>query len=694
MMSRAALFSLFLLPGVGLATDSPGLPLPPTYVCQRAEGTIQIDGKGDESDWKNATPLSPLRDIQGPAIPEKTQIRMLWDDEYLYILADMQEEHLRASLTERDSVIFRDPDFEVFIDPDGDGHNYIELEINAFNTVWDLFITQPYRNDSPNILHDWDIPGLRHAVHLRGSINDSMDTDDGWSVEIAIPWQSITSHHTQPRTGTAPEPGSEMRFNFSQVNWPVKPSATIPGGYDKLLTPEGKPQPESNHVWAPTGEINIHMPERWGRVIFSSHKPGTWESPAPAPEEALRQELFRYYNQQLAWRRQHGKFATAEQLTPPAGVRLHSITPHDFYLTAPCSAAGKLLTLSSEGKYTAQVTGDQAPELILWVHGSDHTYDRAYWEEKFKLFAVSGISTVIIGDQPEQIAALTPIARAAGLKVWAWLWALNRPGDTTALHHPDWYAVSADGKSCHKEEERPYVAYYQFLCPNHPGVLNHLYDMADRMAAIPGLEGIQLDYMRMPDVILPRGLWNVYDLVMNEEAPEFDFCYCERCRSEFRSRYGRDVLPDRSADAEWREFRLQSVADVANALSDRIRRKHGLRAASAVFPTPGTAATMVRQDWSRFRSDLVLPMTYYSFYSEDWTWPAHMAQQARREIGGRFSIAPGLHLPDTTPEQLPAELDILLSQGIHSIGLFCHECLNPEFLKALKQWTASKTKKQ
>ena len=63
---------------------------------------------------------------------------MLWDDEYFYFAAELIEDQIWATLTERDSVIFYDNDFEIFIDPDGDSHQYYEFEINALNTVWDL----------------------------------------------------------------------------------------------------------------------------------------------------------------------------------------------------------------------------------------------------------------------------------------------------------------------------------------------------------------------------------------------------------------------------------------------------------------------------------------------------------------------------------------------------------------------------
>jgi hypothetical protein len=59
-------------------------------------------------------------DIQGSLKPEpyhKTRVKMLWDDEYMYFFADMEEPHLWATLTERDAVVYFDNDFEIFIDP-------------------------------------------------------------------------------------------------------------------------------------------------------------------------------------------------------------------------------------------------------------------------------------------------------------------------------------------------------------------------------------------------------------------------------------------------------------------------------------------------------------------------------------------------------------------------------------------------
>lgn len=670
-----------------LAAGLNATEMPPTYVCGRADTPPIIDGRGDEPAWQQARELSPLRDIEGDTIPHRCRIKMLWDDHYLYVLADMDEPHLWATLKEHDSVIYRDPDFEVFIDPDGDGLNYIELEINALNTTWDLFLTHPYHFDSPIVLHDWEMPGLKHAVNLRGTLNDAGDTDDGWSVELAIPWSSICDHASQPRRNRAPEAGSSMRLNFSRVNWQVRPDSDSPCGYSKLTDAEGNPLPESNHVWAPTGKVYIHLPERWGRVVLSPRSASVWEAAVPEPQEKIKLKLYRILHAQREHRASQGSFSRSYPL--PDGVQLLFPIDDYFILTATCPRSGVRMTLDSEGRYTASAPTCRLPEIFLWVHGD--AVNEKTWESTCQRYAQAGINTLIISGSTAQLASLIPAATKAGLEVFAWLWALNRPQDTEPMKHPDWFAVNALSTSCHRPENRPFVEYYQFLCPGNDEVRRHLLARVQELATIPGLSGIQTDYMRLPDARLPRGLWGKYGLDMSRPSPAFDYCYCATCQELFRARYGRAPLPAPAEDKEWLDFRLDCIADVYNLLAEETRRHH-LRSACAVFPSPSLAAEMVRQDWSRFRADLALPMAYHSFYDEPPAWDAAITRKAQEETAHRIPLAPGIHLPDAPADQLHAQLDALHATGAHGIALFSDEELTEEHLQALQQWLNNQKK--
>ena len=137
---------------------------PKTYVCNRAVLPPQIDGRLDKPFWDAAEWSEDFEDIEWntvrPAPYLKTQMTMLWDDEALYIGAYLWEDKIWGTFTEHDSVICYENDFEVFIDPDGDTHNYIEFEMNALNTTWDLLLVKPYRDENNTVFNSLEIAGM------------------------------------------------------------------------------------------------------------------------------------------------------------------------------------------------------------------------------------------------------------------------------------------------------------------------------------------------------------------------------------------------------------------------------------------------------------------------------------------------------------------------------------------------------
>jgi hypothetical protein len=252
----------------------PPEPKPESYVCYRATTPIVADGVPDEADWNKVPWTNLFRDIEGSKKPEpwfKTHAKLLWDDENLYILAELEEPHIWAKLRQRDTVIFYDNDFEVFIDPDGDTHAYYELEVNAFGTPWDLLLLKPYR-DGGAAVNGWDIAGLKVGIGMDGTLNNPKDEDRGWVVEIAIPLKSMKEWRAN---GQWPIPGDQWRLGFSRVQWRTHVEN---GTYVKDINPAtGRPFPEENWVWSPQGRINMHMPEMWGYLQFSSLTAGSGE---------------------------------------------------------------------------------------------------------------------------------------------------------------------------------------------------------------------------------------------------------------------------------------------------------------------------------------------------------------------------------------------------------------------------------
>jgi hypothetical protein len=274
-------------------------PAPKGYVCYRAPSPITIDGKLDDAAWAAAPWSDDFADIEGSAKPKptyRTRMKMLWDDEALYIAAEITEPHVWATLTKHNSVIFQDPDFEVFLDPDGDSHLYAEFEMNALNTTWDLLLSKPYK-DGGHAINAWEITGLKTAVHVNGTINDPSDKDVGWTVEIRWPYEGLKE--ISP-ANYPPKNRDRWRINFSRVEWDIDIKS---GKYEKV-----KGKPEHNWVWSPQGVIDMHRPERWGYVQFSTAKPGT-ATFEPDPDAPVRDALHRVYYAQRAYRKVNGSYA-------------------------------------------------------------------------------------------------------------------------------------------------------------------------------------------------------------------------------------------------------------------------------------------------------------------------------------------------------------------------------------------------
>ena len=272
---------------------------PKGYVACKAEKPLVMDGMLAEPSWKSAPWTDDFVDIEGDMKPLprfKTRAKMLWDDTYLYIGAELEEPHVWATLTKRDTVIFIDNDFEVFIDPNGDNQEYYEFEMNARNTVWDLLLPKAYK-DSGSAVDSWNIEGLRTAVHVRGTLNTPADIDSGWSVEIAMPWSALRQYAHRP---APPQEGDQWRINFSRVEWVHD---IVAGTYHKVA---GKR--EDNWVWSPQWVVDMHRPEMWGYVQFSSGKPGqtrfrvdpAWDVKSILHEVYYAQRVFRDSTKQWA----------------------------------------------------------------------------------------------------------------------------------------------------------------------------------------------------------------------------------------------------------------------------------------------------------------------------------------------------------------------------------------------------------
>jgi hypothetical protein len=258
------------------------------YICRRAASRPYLNGNLDHPSWRAAEKSPRFVDmVSGEPGFYDTRAAALWDDEFLYVAFWAEEPFVRASLTERDSLIFLENDLELFIDG---GDCYYELEINALGTVYEVFFIWKdafekfdasewdlarrdvlsfagnYDRDAETFWRgthprgarwaflDWDFPGLQWAVHVDGAINDDSVVDRGWTVELAMPWAGmapLANNRSLP-----PREGDTWRMFF--------------GRFEKLKSSGAEIQPHPAWVWTPHKIYDTHRPEGFTTIEFSN----------------------------------------------------------------------------------------------------------------------------------------------------------------------------------------------------------------------------------------------------------------------------------------------------------------------------------------------------------------------------------------------------------------------------------------
>lgn len=230
----------------------------PFYTCWKAAQPLVIDGKADEAAWQDASPIDlvDVRYLSGDRFhTRRTEVRLLWDARYFYFAFNAADPDIWSTYDQRDMQLYEEEVVEIFIDPDGDGQNYAEVELNPLNTVFDLLLSKPWSQGGKG--YDAWNPALLSAVQVSGTVGDAADVDQGWSAEIALPWTELVSPlvDVPGAMQLPPQPGEEWRLNLYR--------------YEQARQ-NGRKNEVQASAWSPVGKVDFHVPERFGRVVFGS----------------------------------------------------------------------------------------------------------------------------------------------------------------------------------------------------------------------------------------------------------------------------------------------------------------------------------------------------------------------------------------------------------------------------------------
>jgi len=334
------------------------------------------------------------------------------------------------------------------------------------------------------------------------------------------------------------------------------------------------------------------------------------------------------------------------------------------------------------------------PTNWLWIR-PDIELSLEVWTEKLKELKVLGFDAILpqvysgnktLFNLPDHdmtmpwLEKIIPLAHQEGLEVHAWMWTMPCIDERILTNHPDWYVVNRLGEPA--DTHPAYVNYYKFLCPRKEEVKSFIKERVKALAAIPDLDGIHLDYVRMPDVILAEALQPKYGIVQDQEYPAYDYCYCETCRRAYQERTGVDpmTIQDPANDKDWYQFRYDAVVDLVNNYLVPAAKAKSKTITAAVFPNWES----VRQQWHHFDLDAFLPMLYQGFYNKDVAWIGEEVEQGLLRLNHEKPIYSGLFLGHLEGKQLKEAVQTSYKKGAKGIAIFAYSDWEEDYKIKLK----------
>jgi hypothetical protein len=235
-------------------------PAPPgTVHIPRAATPITVDGVASEPAWATAATSPELVTAEGSNDPVgKAIAKLTWDDDFLYAFIAVTDSDVRSEYKNHDDPLWKADCVELFIDADGNRRGYVELQVNPNNATFDSWFATT-RAQPGDV--SWD-SGMVTAVVLRGTTEPG-DTDQGWDVEIAIPWRAVRGRDDAMAVRLPPQVGDRWRLNIVRVD---------------LKTGDKNPQASS---WNRITSADFHALDRMLTAVFAD--PGGSIVPVPVP---------------------------------------------------------------------------------------------------------------------------------------------------------------------------------------------------------------------------------------------------------------------------------------------------------------------------------------------------------------------------------------------------------------------------
>ncbi|MCM8764223.1 MAG: carbohydrate-binding family 9-like protein [Candidatus Omnitrophica bacterium] len=242
-MTRKLIFFCFLLYAIRSTGDS---PVNGEILCNRVEGRIIVDGNIDEPAWRKAVPISFVKIVSLDKPVSTTMAYCLYDDRCIYFAFACNDRDIWATLKNRDSQLWDQDVVEIFLKPDFFDDSFYEFQVSPRNIVLDAFILRRFREKMFWRFTEWNCAGFKSATRINGTLNNWLDEDNSWKIEISIPFKALLSD------GRVPARNDVWLVNFGRYDY----SVYLENGFEVSTSCAIK-------------KFDFHRYEEWSRLKFN-----------------------------------------------------------------------------------------------------------------------------------------------------------------------------------------------------------------------------------------------------------------------------------------------------------------------------------------------------------------------------------------------------------------------------------------
>jgi LmbE family N-acetylglucosaminyl deacetylase len=216
----------------------------PSISAVKTTAPMKMDGQLNEPAYQAAPRIylknsNTLDFVEDPAYA--TYVQAVYDDRFLYFAFHCQDQDIHSTYSKRDEYLWKQEAVEIFFDTDSEPNNYVELQVSPNNVLFDCYIVDPKNIDTPETIK-YDLKAIQTGVQVDGTVNKRQDTDQSWTVEIAIPLAEVVADFQPDQLKEA-----AWKINFYRINRDASPLEYL--------------------SWSPT-EGSFHQPDKFGTLIF------------------------------------------------------------------------------------------------------------------------------------------------------------------------------------------------------------------------------------------------------------------------------------------------------------------------------------------------------------------------------------------------------------------------------------------